>query len=1040
MSEIPMNSDAMIGRIELSLGQPSSRTRRTTANRPPPVIANYQLIACIGDGSYGDVWLARSVTGALHAIKVVWRSRFDSDRPYEREFRGIVRFEPLSRSHPGVIHILHVGRDDVAGYFFYAMELADAVAPPAGSPTPETREAKLPDYVPRTLASDLKTRTRLPVMETVALGVQLADAVGHLHRNGLVHRDIKPSNVIFVNGQAKLADIGLVTGVQEDRSFVGTEGYIPPEGPGTERADLYALGRLLYESATGLHRSEFPSLPADLDRWPKNEREQLIEFSEVVARASAPDAKNRHTNAAELGGDLNLILAGRSVRRAYRLEGRLRQAKWMAAVAVALLFATACFSWLQRRQRAISDAQAARETGLRVEAQHALAAAEAAEKESRRRLYTALLEQARATVLSGEMGQRVRALEALSGAAAISNSVELRREVFAALALPDLRFDHQLPYGEEFTMRRLAPSFARVALCQGRGPVEIRTSADGHLLATLPASTNLVAFVGIWSADEQFLAVKRDHPGGGLRADWEIWQTADARQILLLRDLPLGAAAFHPQLPRVFLGTDRGATLWDIPSGEPIAHFPLPGTPVLLQFVGDGQRFAAMYSAAGSSIISVHDATVPSAPPIATHTFPARVANVEWHPSGRWLAISDYRGDVHWMDAQTGATRILGRHKAEATEVEFSPDGAYLASGGWGYDMIFWDARTLHRAFNFKADGFRAQFSRSGQAFSVQTRSAIRIHTFEPPRGHREFAEDLGSRLSQAAFSLDGRWLAAAGDKQLGVWDLTQPGPGALDDRGQDVKCFFTTDGRELFGSRSREGKSVGAYRWGITPSAQPGTPPHLEHLALAKPAGFTYLSLQSNSIAITSTNGTRILAPAQIDSPQEDWRPTVAGQNRLSPDGRWLGVFAHRSPALFVYQMPGLEPIARLTHRSSIHGVEFSPLGDEVTLYSSRGVEQWSIATWEQTRCLTNFSRPMLYAPDGRALWLTKDLRAAGLYDARTLEPLLLLPEGMLPLAVSADSRHLAVSVDAQRLQVWDLAEVRRRLREIGLDWAETR
>jgi TolB-like protein len=78
---------------------------------------------------------------------------------------------------------------------------------------------------------------RLPIVECVRIGRLLASALAHLHRHNLVHRDVKPSNIIFVEGQPKLADIGLVADVSEARSFVGTEGFIPPEGPGTPQAD-----------------------------------------------------------------------------------------------------------------------------------------------------------------------------------------------------------------------------------------------------------------------------------------------------------------------------------------------------------------------------------------------------------------------------------------------------------------------------------------------------------------------------------------------------------------------------------------------------------------------------------------------------------------------------------------------------------------------------------------------------------------------------------------------------------------------------------
>ncbi len=88
-------------------------------------IPDHTLLRVIGRGSYGEVWLARNVMGTLRAVKIVRRASFDSDRPYLREFEGIRRCEPVSRAHDGLIDILHMGRNDDAGWFYYVMQLAD---------------------------------------------------------------------------------------------------------------------------------------------------------------------------------------------------------------------------------------------------------------------------------------------------------------------------------------------------------------------------------------------------------------------------------------------------------------------------------------------------------------------------------------------------------------------------------------------------------------------------------------------------------------------------------------------------------------------------------------------------------------------------------------------------------------------------------------------------------------------------------------------------------------------------------------------------
>src|ERR1039457_6742599 len=218
-----------------------------------PIVPDHELIRLIGSGSSGQVWLARNTLGSYRAVKIVQEQMFKHRRPFEREFNGILKFEPVSRLHDGLVDVLQAGRNEAAGSFYCVMELAHDVT--TGSIIhPET-------YSPRTLEQDKNRLKRLPVAECVRLCAAIASALGFLHKNGLFHRDIKPSNIIFVNGMPKLADIGLGTGASEGRSLVGTEGFRAPEGSGTVRADIYALGKVLYEISTGKDRNEYPALP-----------------------------------------------------------------------------------------------------------------------------------------------------------------------------------------------------------------------------------------------------------------------------------------------------------------------------------------------------------------------------------------------------------------------------------------------------------------------------------------------------------------------------------------------------------------------------------------------------------------------------------------------------------------------------------------------------------------------------------------------------------------------------------------------------------
>ncbi len=262
-------------------------------------IPDYELVIEVARGSYGQVWLARSVSGAWRAIKIVQKALFDDARPYQREFNGIRQYESVSRGHQGLIDVLHVGCNEEEGYFYYVMELADdqVVGQSIGSA----------DYSPRTLQSDLNSRGSLPADECAYIGAQLADALHYLHEKGLVHRDIKPSNIVYVNGCLKLADMGLISGAGFTSSTVGTLGFLPEEGSGDWRGDLYALGKVLYEASTGMDRNAFPDLPSHARINPA--AGAFMKLNQVYLRACSLNERDGFSGAAQLATALKQINA-----------------------------------------------------------------------------------------------------------------------------------------------------------------------------------------------------------------------------------------------------------------------------------------------------------------------------------------------------------------------------------------------------------------------------------------------------------------------------------------------------------------------------------------------------------------------------------------------------------------------------------------------------------------------------------------------------------------------------------------------------------
>lgn len=287
---------------EVPATAPAAASSASTANagttgEVAPEIPDYTLVhPPFGRGSYGKVWLARNAIGQWQALKVVYAGNFADPGPYDREFNGVSRYKPVSDQNPNLLRVDFVSskRPDC---FYYVMELGDALEP--------GWEANPASYKPRDVLADRKSRPggRLPVRECLGLGATLADGLAFLHQQGLIHRDIKPQNVIYVNGRPKLADIGLIAEIrppEEERTYVGTPGYLPPppERPGTTQADIYALGMVLYVLSTGKQPTFFPEISTTLAG--NDNAMEFMPLNSVILTACHPDPKQRYASAVDM--------------------------------------------------------------------------------------------------------------------------------------------------------------------------------------------------------------------------------------------------------------------------------------------------------------------------------------------------------------------------------------------------------------------------------------------------------------------------------------------------------------------------------------------------------------------------------------------------------------------------------------------------------------------------------------------------------------------------------------------------------------------
>ena len=218
-------------------------------------LGKYRIEELIGSGGFAWVYKAFDPELEIHIALKVLKPQFAGDETFEQRFRREAATAAKLR-HPNIIKIYSVGRDGEAVYF--AM-----------------------DYYPSGLAERLEVVSCLPEEFVVRVGVDVGQALGYAHREGVIHRDIKVDNILFdAHGNAVVADFGIaraLTGYSNQTGtnmVVGTPQYFAPEQarakPLDGRADIYSLGVTLYRAATG-------RLPFEGDDWYEIARQHVEE-------------------------------------------------------------------------------------------------------------------------------------------------------------------------------------------------------------------------------------------------------------------------------------------------------------------------------------------------------------------------------------------------------------------------------------------------------------------------------------------------------------------------------------------------------------------------------------------------------------------------------------------------------------------------------------------------------------------------------------------------------------------------------------------
>ncbi len=1023
-------------------------------------LRQYKVLQKLGEGGCGAVYMAEQQepvrrTVALKIIKLGMDTREVVSR-FEAERQALALM-----SHPNIAKVLDAGATE-SGRPFFVMELVQGV--------------------PITHYCDLQL---VPTNQRLGLFAQVCQAIQHAHQKGIIHRDIKPSNILVTLQEGvpvpKVIDFGIAKAIGAQRltektmftelgQFLGTPAYMSPEQAEMSaldidtRADIYALGVLLYQLLTG--RTPFDNeqfLRSGLDEMRRIIREaepvrpstrigtltaeeqtriakvrqadppRLIsrvrgDLDWITMKCLEKDRTRRYGTANDLAADVQRHLANEPIlarppSAGYRLQKTIRRHRLAFAAAAAVLAslvlglgtATTLFFKEQHARREVTAA--AREVDRQK------GAAERKNVEYRAMLVEAARLDRTVAEEKFRAGEEPDALAHLARACAFDPESTLAAQTAIA------------------SLGTWNPVFPVATLTDHEGSISsAHFSPDGRRVVTASGQT-----ARIWDVTtSQELLVLRGHLATVVLAEYSpdgtrvltasadktarLWDAASGQVVTVLagHEGDLTSAQFSRDGRRVVTAsTDQTARVWDATTGRTVATLVGHERPVrCARFSPNGENIV---TASEDHTARIWDAD--SGRHVATFSEHLdSVAIARFSPDGARVVSAALDGTAYVWEAATGrATTKRISHADAILSAQFSPDATQVATTSLGGSVRIWNAATGepmaelkgHRgavaSAEFSPDGARlvtASSDRTARVFEVAT-----AHTLATLTGHRD-------AVVNAQFSPDGKHVVTASlDRTARLWLPAASSKTEVLIGHSDKVCsgqFSADDARILTGAQD------GTVRQWDAAGRQPSS----------------VFSRQTNEVldAQYSPDGSRI-AIASTETNAHIWiaatgehSVTLSGHDgelrsaRFSANGMRVVTASVDQTARIWDAATGQMLMTLRGHQNRVLSAEFSRDGQRVVTAShDQSARVWESATGKGLLTLAGHQdmvRSACFSPDGRRIVTASFDRTARVWDAGTGQCLMTLTGHageVWSAAFSPDGQSIVTASGDQTAKLWD-------------------